>query len=388
MRKLVKILTTIILIAISVLTITTSAIAQDDKSHLLPPQLLKNPSASLNHSAISRQFTGIPSLAISQNGRMWAVWYAGITPAEDLNNYVVVATSIDKGQTWEEVLAIDPDGPGPVRTFDPEAWIDPDGKLWIFWAQHIHPARSTNSGVWAITTQNPDTNDPVWSQPRRLVNGVMMCKPTVLSGGEWALPVSFWHLMQESAKIVVSADRGQTWQVRGAVNVPEDVRNHDEHMIVERKDGSLWMLVRTKYGIGESTSTDRGRTWTPLSPSSIQHPAARFFISRLNSGNLLLVKHGPIQMRTERSHLMAFISKDDGKTWSGGLLLDERLRVSYPDGQQVKDGTIYIIYDYDRRGDQNILLTSFSEEDIVPCSDIKMLEVFKRRKVVSKGGLK
>ena len=388
MRNLVKILVPIILIAIIALTMTTSAIAQDDKAYLLPPQMIKNPSATVNHSANNRQFTGIPSLAISQNGRMWAVWYAGITPAEDLNNYVVVATSSDEGQTWEEILAIDPDGPGPVRTFDPEAWLDPNGKLWIFWAQHIHPARSTTSGVWAITTQNPDSDDPVWSQPRRLVDGVMMCKPTVLSGGEWALPVSFWHLMKESAKIVVSADRGQTWQVRGAVDVPEDVRNHDEHMIIEHKDGSLRMLVRTKYGIGESTSTDRGRTWSPLSPSSIQHPAARFFIRKHSSGNFLLVKHGPIDMRTERSHLMAFISKDDGKTWSSGLLLDERLHVSYPDGQQVNDGTIFIIYDYDRRRNQNILMTSFTEDDIIPCSDKKMLEVFKRRMIVSKGGAK
>ena len=32
-------------------------------------------------------------------------------------------------------------------------------------------------------------------------------------------------------------------------------RQFDEHMFVERKDGSLWLLVRTNYGIGESIST-------------------------------------------------------------------------------------------------------------------------------------
>ncbi len=31
----------------------------------------------------SRKFQGIPSLAVSQEGRMWAVWYAGITPKGD-----------------------------------------------------------------------------------------------------------------------------------------------------------------------------------------------------------------------------------------------------------------------------------------------------------------
>jgi len=327
-------------------------------------------------------------MAVSPQGRMWAVWYTGITPGEDLNNYVAVATSEDNGETWKEVLAVDPDGRGPVRAFDPEVWVDPDGRLWIFWAQQIQPSRSTSCGVWAVTASNPEESDPEWSDPRRLVDGVMMCKPVVLSTGEWVLPVSFWNIWEKSAKMVVSTDRGRSWQVRGAVNVPKDVRNHDEHMIVERKDGSLWMLVRTRYGIGESLSFDKGYNWSPLVPSRIQHPAARFFIYRLNSGNLLLVKHGPIDMRTGRSHLMTFISKDDGHSWSNGLLLDERPGVSYPDGQQVSDGTIYITYDYSRRGDQNILLTSFTEDDINICSDNKILEVFNRRKVISQGGKK
>ena len=148
------------------------------------------------------------------------------------------------------------------------------------------------------------------------------------------------------------------------------------------------MLIRTRYGIGQSFSNNRGLTWSPVTPSLIQHPTARFFIIRLHSGNLLLVKHGPVDMRTARSHLMAFISKDDGRTWSDGLLLDERPGVSYPDGQQAADGTIYIIYDYDRRGDQAILMTSFSEDDVTCGSARRMVEVFNRRLAVSRGGVK
>ena len=129
------------------------------------------------------------------------------------------------------------------------------------------------------------------------------------------------------------------------------------------------MLVRTTYGIGESISKDRGKSWSPLVPSEIQNPSARFFIRRLMSGNLLLVKNGPINIRTSRSHLMAFISKDDGNSWSNGLLLDERSGVSYPDGQQVKDENIYIIYDYNRTKEQMILMTKFTEEDILENKD-------------------
>jgi len=365
-------------------------LSQADKSFLLPPELINDPSSIESYEPENRMFTGIPSLAVTENGRIWAVWYSGITPGEDENNYVVVSTSDNKGDTWKEVLVIDPDGQGPVRAFDPEAWIDPDGKLWIFWAQSIKGQEANhtdgiNAGVWSVNANNSDIGNPCWSIPERLTEGIMMCKPVVLSTGEWIIPASTWKI-KNSARMVVSSDRGKSWNVRGATDVPEEVWNCDEHMIVERKDGTLWMLVRTLYGIGESISTDRGYTWSSLTPSSILHPTARFYIYRLISGNLLLVKHGPVEMRTARTHLMAFVSKDDGYTWSEGLLLDERLRTSYPDGQQTKDGTIYIIYDFNRRGDQNILMTSFKEDDIIPCSGIKMVEVFQRRKVVSKGG--
>ena len=49
------------------------------------------------HKLTSHKFQGIPSLAISSEGRLWATWYAGITPDEDQNNYVVVATGSNDG---------------------------------------------------------------------------------------------------------------------------------------------------------------------------------------------------------------------------------------------------------------------------------------------------
>lgn len=85
---------------------------------------------------------------------------------------------------------------------------------------------------------------------------------------------------------------------------------------------------------------------------------------------------------------MAFISKDDGQSWSEGLLLDQREGVSYPNGQQVEDDTIYIIYDYGRTIEQKILMTRFTEEDILSPSDTRVVRVHQRRRTVSNGGEK
>jgi hypothetical protein len=354
--------------------------SQDMGISYFPPVIIENPSSTESYQAKDRKFTGIPSLAISDS-TMWATWYAGITPAEDRNSYVVVAVSKDKGQSWNEVLAIDPDGGGDERAYDPQIWIAPNGKLWIFWAQ-----QGKNAGLWAITTDQPNSSTPEWSNLRRITDGTMMGKPLILPGGEWAIVPSS-RFADNSARLVVSIDEGNSWQERGAVNVPESERNYDEHTVIERKNGLLWMLIRVKSGIGESISADAGKTWSPFTFSEIKHPNARFFVGRLQSGNLLLVKHGPIGVKTERSHLMAFISKDDGLSWSRGLLIDERLRAAYPDGQQDKDGKIYIVYDYNRTKDQNIVITNFTEENILNSdSDSNIIKVYQQRKLVSNGG--
>ena len=109
-------------------------------------------------------------------------------------------------------------------------------------------------------------------------------------------------------------------------------------MVVERRDGSLWMLLRTSYGIGQSVSTDGGTTWSPVVASC---PPEVF----------------------SRTDVTACLSADDGKAWSGCLFLEER-DATYPDATQAPDGTIYVIYDHGRRKEKEILMATFTEEDL------------------------
>lgn len=82
-----------------------------------------------SHATTNRGITLVSSMAITPGGHLWCTWYVGPTPKDDHNNYVVLATSGDNGKTWDEVLVVDPDGVGPVRAFDPEIWLVPDGSL-------------------------------------------------------------------------------------------------------------------------------------------------------------------------------------------------------------------------------------------------------------------
>jgi predicted neuraminidase len=318
-------------------------------------------------------FQGIPGIERAANGRLWATWYGGGV-TEDRDNYVMLVTSEDDGQSWSgPKLVIDPDGPGPVRAFDPCLWHDPQGRLWLFWNQKLCNQKKEFPEelerrwyLWGMHTEGSGGANPEWSAPKRLGEAIMMNKPTVLSTGEWLLCSADWF-WDRSARVFRSTNQGESWEHWGRAHVPEKTdRSFDEHMVVERNDGSLWMLVRTRYGIGESVSPDGGLTWSYVQPSAIAHVNSRFFIRRLRSGNLILVKHGTaIGEKTEkRSHLTAFLSGDDGSTWQGGLLLDDRVGVSYPDGVEADDGSIFIVYDFDRRGEKEIVFSRITEEDI------------------------
>lgn len=343
---------------------------------LIPPVLNTAPLPRYDYDQLDYGMT--IGIARTPKGRIWAAWVAG---EDGPKAFFVLATSDDDGATWSKPrLVIDAQSPNlPMyrSVLVGNLWTDPKGRLWLFFNQSMMQFDG-RSGVWASICENPDGAQPVWSAPRRIWHGFTLNKPTVLSSGEWLLPVSLNHegfgpfkgAFREldpvrGANVFVSTDEGATWTRRGRVAFPNP--NWDEHMFVERKDGSLWMLARTGAGLMQSFSLDKGATWSePTEPPGIRHPVARFHVRRLASGRLLLVKHGDsVDSHEGRSKLTAWLSEDDGATWKGGLMLDERTGVSYPDGFQAPDGTLYISHDRNRKTDGEVLMARFTEDDVL-----------------------
>ena len=333
-----------------------------------------------------RVFQSAPSMTISRGGRLWCVWHTGLA-SEGPDNCIVVVTSGDGGKTWTKPL-FSIDAEGPLRVLDPGLWTDPDGKVWLFYSQ-LYEFWDGRAGVWAMHPLDPECADTEWTPARRLCDGYLKNKPLVVQDGTWLLPVEFMHAapfcytmgvnkphpmkgpeahpMPErttGANVYASADKGATVSYLGQAFIPKDDRDCPEHMLTERADGSLRMLVRTKYGIGEAFSLDGGKTWSQVEPTKIRNPNSRFYVGRLASGALLLVKNGPVKEQIGREKIMAFVSDDDGATWTGGLVLDERKSVSYPDAVQGADGFIHVVHDRERRNAREILHHVFTEADV------------------------
>lgn len=313
-----------------------------------------------------RKFQGIPGIACTKNGRYFTVFYTG-TETEGDGNFLLVQKSDDGVQFGRAFMAVVPPTED-TRCYDPTLWIDPTGRLWLFWAQSFgwYDGRC---GVWCAVCDNPDADVITFTPPRRIANGIMMNKPIVTRDGTWLLPCAIWAVCNSEhnwlpaerfSNVYASDDNGETFTLRGGADYPN--RHFDEHMVYERADGSLVMMIRGKNDIGIAESADGGVSWTKGEDSGLGSPNSRFYVGRLQSGRLLLINHVSFK---GRNNLTAMLSEDDGKTWKGGLLLDARNDVSYPDVAESPDGFINVIYDFNRYKEKEILLAHITEADIL-----------------------
>ena len=355
------------------------AALQDDMAlTLVPPVVNTQPGPEYTYAQLD--YAMIAGLDRTPGGRLWVAWFGG---GDSDKGFMLIAKSDDDGRTWSEPQAVihSPMTPGGYRHrhLVGTLWTDPAGRLWWFFDNSIHYFDG-RAGSWATVCENPDADRPMWSTPRRIWHGCTLNKPTVLSTGEWLLPISLWQRDHGIGEFIgtdlgreldphrmahwfVSSDGGSTWSRRGGVNIP--CHDFDEHMVVERADGRLVMFARTLYGMAQCESPDDGRSWSAPEPSPIPHVNARFFFRKLADGAWLLVKHGNMTEKPAgRSHLTAWLSDDEGRSWCGGLLLDERAGVSYPDGFQAPDGRIFIAYDHNRATDRELCLAVFHPDDI------------------------
>ena len=319
-------------------------------------------------AAIGERWAGIPGVEVTPSGRLFVVWFAGGEKEPSPDNTIYLTHSDDGGATFATPEAVVRPVAG-ARAFDPTLWLDPAGRLWLIF--HRGNKDAGEHGVFARVCADPDAASPAWEPERRLGYDApfsfRMNKPTVLSTGEWLMPVTHaravtyeWFAGAAQLQGVgISTDRGATWSLHGAVEAPHWAL---ENMIVERRDATVVMYIRTGSGvIWRSTSADRGRTWSAGEPTTIANPGSRFFIRRLPDGRWLLINSPDPAKRTG---IVASLSDDEGQTWRGRLVLDPRDAVSYPDAAIAADGTVYAVHDRDRRGAAKILLSQFGVEDV------------------------
>ena len=104
---------------------------------------------------------GVPGIERTAKGRLWAIFGRDV---ESPRNYQVLITSTNDGKSWSDVkLMIMPRK--DVRAMSATIWIDPQGRMWVFWGQS-YGIQDGRYGIWAIMTEDPDRpklRDPRWA---------------------------------------------------------------------------------------------------------------------------------------------------------------------------------------------------------------------------------
>lgn len=334
-----------------------------------------------------RQFQGCPSIAVTRGGRVWMAWYSGGVREPHMDNYCIITYSDDGGSTLRKPYLIIPSSKERlVHSLDPELWTAPDGKLFLFWIQeNVVPTTPENlartdfppikdftgfaridgfmftdflHALWFAVCDEPDAEKPVFSAPRCIGDGFLRCKPTVLGSGRWLLFA--YDQMHDRYGCKLSDDGGKTFRhLYGGKKVET---RFDESMAYQKNDGTVRMLARTSVGVlAESISLDGGETWSDGRETDISNPNTRFYVSRTPSGRILLVNNDHSSSRT---NMTIYLSEDDGVSWKYKRCIDTRSDLSYPD-VDFYDGKIYLTYDRERIGAKEILLSVFTEEDIM-----------------------
>lgn len=262
-------------------------------------EIIYNPQDKRYDEAV-RNFQGCPTVAVSHGGRIFLGWYSGGTKEPHMENYNLLIYSDDGGATWSKPLIVIPSSKEYfVHALDIQLWCDPMGRLHVYWVQNntepvpdVMPKAEANQPLvavegyifndfghseWEIICENPDADEPVFSEPRCLDMGFLRCKPVVLKNGTW---LNFNYDQQtDRYGYSVSMDKGGTYERRyGAKKV---ATYFDEAMAYQKEDGSVRMLARCGAGkLAESISYDDGLTWTEARLSEITSADTRFYVAR------------------------------------------------------------------------------------------------------------
>lgn len=151
----------------------------------------------------------------------------------------------------------------------------------------------------------------------------------------------------------VSDDLGATWRRGDMLDYGIGAHDHAgsiEGSVVQRKDGSLYMLLRTESGwLWEATSVD-GLDWDGLGPSQIRSVTCCPQMARLTDGRIALLWNAPPRHmpnnRTSRAELSLAFSDDEARTWSQPAVVAANYagggRVSYPYLFERRPGELWI----------------------------------------------
>lgn len=227
---------------------------------------------------------------------------------------------------------------------------EPKGWRWgdkdVSWKEFVLPTYSCRSTDDGKTWETPVKLSDPWCGC--IHSMIQMKSGRIVLVGQEIIPA--WR---HATVMWVSDDLGKSWQ-RGDV-LDYGIGTHDhagslEGTVVERQDGSLYLLLRTEAGfLWEATSRD-GLKWAGFKQTTIKSVTCCPQMARLSDGRIALLwnappRHAPTN-GSSRAELSLAFSSDETATWSKPVIVaasyQPRGRASYPYLYERKPGELWI----------------------------------------------
>jgi len=257
-----------------------------------------------------------------------------------------------------------PDGT-PCPCWNPVLFQPHDGPLMLFFKAGPRESEwwgevqtSTDGGrTWLAARRLPDgILGPIKNKPVQLADGTIISPSSTeefrpASVGSQQKTVEIWK-----AHIELSSDNGHSWTKVGPLADPGQA-NVIQPTVLVHDDGRLQILCRSMVGhIQEAWSSDQGRTWSPIQPTSLPNPDSGIDAVKLRDGRFLLVYNHSTERAGDRRVLNVAVSSD-GRKWQAALVLENQPgEYSYPAVIQAADGLVHVTYTYNRKQIKHVVI--------------------------------
>lgn len=263
-------------------------------------------------------------------------------------------TSTDNGHTWSEPQAAFslPEGPGAWS--GPEPLLDRNGELHVFLLRYGRPGNAAGpepEGVLAAKYQGSrldiwytrshdgrqrfDVPRMIWrgytgalNSVIQMDNGRILLPFSCMTGRTWAnrgTGLGAWTFYgQFDCTLIYSDDAGATWSATETLStpVPDIVSAYGavEPVVLQLRDGRVWMILRTQQGRPYESFSSDGVEWTPPEPMDLLSSDSPMGIARLEDGRLVMLWNNCLRFPYAyggRHVIHAAVSEDEGRTWRG-----------------------------------------------------------------------
>ena len=322
----------------------------------------------------------IPTMVVTGKGTILVFVEGRKTHRRDHGDVdLLMKRSEDGGRTWsEQVLIHEEGGNALIRVGNPCPIVEKDGRtVHLLFTRNgpgcLFYTRSRDEGnSWEpFVRVSDDPKAPEYRKGNFLADfggspvgvGAGPVHGIHTSKGRLIAPSYVGHKVDGEGRgqscIIYSDDGGKSWQAGGVIPWVPEFR-HGECTIVERRDGSLLMNMRTSapgvYSFGyrlTSVSTDHGMTWSkPVVDRNLPCPACQASMIRLNGKEILFLNpavnhHGGFSIWS-RKKLTLRLSRDEGRSWEASRVLNEGL-AGYSDLAIAKNGNILCLFENGER---------------------------------------